>query len=206
MADPDAGREAGKRTDRSLLLWGIVVYGACAVLVAAGAVFLPDLFDFRVLPGDVPSAVAQCGLGLAAGGLIIAASWAIVFKTSAGRDLAGMQAMMVESMSLPDALLLALTAGVVEEALFRGALWTLVSAYIGPWGALSVTSVLFGVAHGAFRRGYVLWSLMALASGVVAGLLVIWTGTLLAPMVMHVLIDAVDLPLLKKVFRTSDGE
>jgi len=78
---------------------------------------------------------------------------------------------------------LAISAGVAEEAVFRGALWRLVDGIGGTVAALAVTSVLFGAAHGLFTRRFAAWSAFALASGLVLGLLRLWTGGLLAPVV-----------------------
>src|SRR6202011_1932406 len=46
-------------------------------------------------------------------------------------------------------LLFALLAGIVEEILFRGLLFRLFSKVLGAWGALLLTSALFGLAHTA---------------------------------------------------------
>lgn len=205
MAERDG--DGGQRgSGRALVLAGAAFYGVLAIFVAAGAVLLPDRFGFRVFPDSFAAGATQALAGLASGGVVILASWILVSRTRAGRRLAMMQAEAVRDVSTAEAIILAFTAGIVEEMVFRGALWTLVSSFLGGWAALAVTSVLFGAVHGAFRRGYLLWSLIATASGVLAGLLLMSCGTLFAPMLMHVLVDAVDMPLLKRMPRTSGGQ
>ena len=58
--------------------------------------------------------------------------------------------------------LFALMAAVLEEILFRGLLFRLLAKIFGTWGALAITSVLFGAAH-AFNRGATVWSSFAIA-------------------------------------------
>ena len=191
--------------NRHLLVVGALFYWVSAVAVAVAAVLLPDWFGFRILPSESDNPVFSLLSGLLSGGGIVGISWLLVAHTSGGRELACTMAAAVGRLRLAEALLLSLMAGVVEEAFFRGSLWTLVEHFAGPWPALVVTSVLFGLAHGAFRRGLGLWGAFALLSGLVAGGLRIWTGAILAPVVMHVLIDAVNLPLIVRYFSVSDG-
>jgi membrane protease YdiL (CAAX protease family) len=192
--------------NRRLLVVGGLFYGVLAVAIVLVAVLLPDLFGFRILPMETGKFFFSLLSGLLAGVGIVGISWLLVVYTSSGRQLARKMAEAVGRLRLVEALLLSLMAGVVEEAFFRGSLWTLVDHFVGPWPALAVTSVLFGFAHGAFRKGLGLWGAFALLSGLVAGGLRIWTGAILAPVVMHVLIDAVNLPLIVRYFSVSDGQ
>jgi membrane protease YdiL (CAAX protease family) len=81
---------------------------------------------------------------------------------------------------------LAVTAGVCEEILFRGWLMAFLVPFTGVAGAVVVSSLLFGLAHayqgvgGTIKAG-VLGALMA-------GMYVL-TGSLLAPILVHALID-----------------
>ena len=85
--------------------------------------------------------------------------------------------------------LVALSAGVGEEALFRGALQ--------PHLGLAWTALLFGLAHPLS------WAYIAYASlaGLVLGGLVEATGSLLPAMVCHTVVDAI---LLYKLKTTDD--
>ena len=83
------------------------------------------------------------------------------------------------------ALLLAMASGIGEEALFRGALQ--------PVAGLLLASLLFGLVHFAPRRGLWPWSLFALAGGLGLGALFDATGNLVAPVVAHATLNAVNL-------------
>lgn len=84
---------------------------------------------------------------------------------------------------------LALTAGVCEEALYRGFLLACYVAWAGGasgWELVLVAAVSFGVAH-LYQGG---WGM--LATGVLGGclaILYVGTGSLLLPVLYHALID-----------------
>ena len=100
---------------------------------------------------------------------------------------------------LPVGTVLALAAGLAEELLFRGILWSFLEGTISPIGAWLVSSVLFGAAHGLWHPTLRTWGLFAIAAGLVLGGLRLGSGGLLAPMVAHVLVDAINIPLTLKV-------
>jgi membrane protease YdiL (CAAX protease family) len=80
---------------------------------------------------------------------------------------------------------LAILSGLGEEVFFRGAMQP-------AWG-YAITTVLFGVLHSGRGREMVLWSASALLAGAVLGGLMEWRGNLLAPVVCHALVNAVQL-------------
>ena len=82
-------------------------------------------------------------------------------------------------------LLLAVVSGIAEEALFRGALQ--------PRVGLVAASLLFGLAHFVPRRELLPWTLMSIAAGFLLGWLFDTTGNLVAPVVAHAGINAVNL-------------
>ncbi|AKS42365.1 CPBP family intramembrane glutamic endopeptidase [Wenzhouxiangella marina] len=95
--------------------------------------------------------------------------------------------------------LLALSAGVCEELLFRGVIQTGLAGPFGPWPALLLASLLFGLAHAMTRAYFVLTTVM----GLYLGLLQIWTGSLLVPMLVHFLYDWVALAWLLRGRRVA---
>lgn len=198
--------QPGKSTDSSSLMKAaFLLYIPASVLSIGGAILYPRRLYFQVFPGSVVDAIESVLAGLVAGAAIIAVGRVIVLYTDAGRRLAISQGEALCGVSFFSGQVLAVLAGVAEELVFRGALWSLFSSFSGPWVALAVTSLLFGAVHGSFRRGYLLWSSMAAVSGIVAGLLLIYSGNLLAPIMMHVLVDAVDIPLMKRMVSVSYG-
>jgi membrane protease YdiL (CAAX protease family) len=80
----------------------------------------------------------------------------------------------------------ALTAGVCEEALYRGFLIWYLGRLVGPWPAMIVAAIVFGLGHayqgskGVIKTGI---------AGLFLGAVYLVSGSLLAPMVFHALID-----------------
>jgi membrane protease YdiL (CAAX protease family) len=198
--------QPGKAIDSSSLMKAaFLLYIPASVLSIGGAILYPRRLGFQLLPSSAVDAIESVLAGLIAGAVIIVVARVIVLYTNAGRRLAISQGEALSGVSFFSGQVLAVLAGVAEELVFRGALWSLFSSFSGPWVALVVTSLLFGAVHGSFRRGYLLWSSMAAVSGIVAGLLLICSGNLLAPIMMHVLVDAVDIPLMKRMVSVSSG-
>jgi membrane protease YdiL (CAAX protease family) len=83
--------------------------------------------------------------------------------------------------------LLAVMAGFLEEILFRGLLFRACSKLAGTWGALLLTSALFGAAHAANRGATVSSSLaIALEAGILLGAAYAATGRLWVPIGLHI--------------------
>ncbi len=96
---------------------------------------------------------------------------------------------MIQRTGLWGIALLSIMAGVGEEFLFRGVIQEWLVSPLGEWGALAVASLLFGAAHFITPAYFILATLM----GAYLGLLYIWTGNLLVPVVVHALYDFVAL-------------
>jgi membrane protease YdiL (CAAX protease family) len=80
----------------------------------------------------------------------------------------------------------AMTAGVCEELLCRGFLLWYLGHWMGPWVAVVVGAIPFGVAHlYQGRKGVVKTGVM----GLLLGVLFVGTGSLLWPMIVHAAID-----------------
>jgi len=85
-------------------------------------------------------------------------------------------------------LLVAVVAAVGEEYLYRGFMYrVLAEALGGPWVAVALTSVSFGIAHGYQKTAGML------RAGILGALLaipVVWTGSLFPAIVAHFWINA----------------
>jgi len=88
---------------------------------------------------------------------------------------------------LPGMAVLALAAGVGEELLFRGVLQAELVALWGPWSALIVASLVFGLCHWITPA----YALIATIMGAYLGGLYWYTGGLLVPILVHTLYDFV---------------
>lgn len=125
------------------------------------------------------------GVGAAAG-LVLLAVWSLGLRfLAAGRELESRLGELLGGLSTDEAVALALLSGVAEELFFRGAVQ-------GSWGWAWAT-VLFGLLHSGPGRIFGLWTVFALLAGALFGGLMEWRGNLLAPVVAHVLVNAVNL-------------
>lgn len=82
--------------------------------------------------------------------------------------------------------MLAITAGICEEILFRGFLIDYLTQYTDIYSAALASSIIFGLAH-TYQglRGI----LQGMGAGIVFAAFYIFTGSLLVPMLLHVLVD-----------------
>ncbi len=81
---------------------------------------------------------------------------------------------------------LSVTAGIVEEALWRGFLFWYLGHFMPLWAAAIVSAVGFGIAHA--YQGPAAIPRIVLVGGAFAGLYLL-TGSLLLPMILHALVD-----------------
>ena len=172
--------------------FGVLFYGAMAIVAVLwreglqqGSIWVDD---GRVAP-DWPRDV---GAGLAFGAAVVVASSWVTRRTGWGERLARALAAGLGALSVPDALLLACASGLAEEMFFRGALQPQVGLF---WASL-----LFGLVHFGPTRDLLPWTAFAILTGFALGGLFAWTGNLVAPVVAHTLINAVNLPLLVREF------
>lgn len=135
------------------------------------------------------------GLGLGAGALVIGVSALLTHWTGWGERLARALGELLGPLELRHCLALAALSGVAEEALFRGALQ--------PQVGLVPASLLFALAHLAPRRDLAPWCLFSFAAGLLFGLLYEATGNLVAPVLAHAFVNAVNLRLLSVRFQAA---
>ena len=124
-------------------------------------------------------------------GLLLVALWEVGRRTlERARELERSIAEILSGLSPSDALGLALLSGFAEELFFRGAVQE-------TWG-LAVATLLFAVLHSGPGRAFLLWTLFAAGAGLVFGLLAQELGSLLPPIVAHVVVNAVNLTRLAR--------
>lgn len=83
-------------------------------------------------------------------------------------------------------LVFALAAGVLEEILFRGVIFRITEDWIGSWGALAVSSLLFGAGHLANPHATLTSALaIALEAGLLLGAAFMITRRLWLPIGLH---------------------
>ncbi|HEX9814614.1 MAG TPA: CPBP family intramembrane glutamic endopeptidase [Myxococcota bacterium] len=123
--------------------------------------------------------------GLAVAAATIALSRKITECTQWGDAMGRALAELLGKRSLRDCIALGVVSGVAEEAFFRGVLQ--------PALGWLTASLIFGLVHFAPRRELLPWTGFALCAGLVLGGLFEVTGNLVAPIVAHVGINAVNL-------------
>lgn len=96
----------------------------------------------------------------------------------------------LQGLAIPVAVLVAVTAGVGEEILFRGVLLRLMR---DSWWGVGVQAVLFGFAHAGY--GTLTQVLAPLAIGVLFGVVVKWRRSLWVVIIAHTLYDLMALLL-----------
>jgi hypothetical protein len=129
--------------------------------------------------------VRDAAAGLAAALVLIVASRQWSARTGAGAALSRALAAAVRGLGTGQILVLALASGIAEEAFFRGALQ--------PAVGLVAASGLFGLAHLAPRRDLWSWAPASALAGLALGALFEATGNLLAPVLAHVAVNALNL-------------
>ncbi len=133
-------------------------------------------------------------LGVAFGGLVVMATRASVERFGWARRLHGELRPVARSMDGTFIVLLALASAFGEELLFRGLLQ--------PWLGLVPQALLFGVVHQMRGPSRWVWVAWATAVGLLLGVLYRLTGSLVGPIGLHALVNAVNLQYL----RSHDAE
>jgi membrane protease YdiL (CAAX protease family) len=138
----------------------------------------------------------DAGVGLLAGLIVVLLSREFTRRTRTGEALARAFGALLGPLSWADCLVLAVLSGVAEEVFFRGALQPLVG--------LVPATLIFGLVHFVPRRELLPWTGFALAAGLLLGILFEATGNLLAPVLTHVTVNALNLRFLS-LHHARDG-
>ncbi len=161
-----------------LTLYGLMALAAVALHVAFG-----NPVGTLLLPG--PSAplapAADVALGVALGVLTIALSHLASARLTSMRFVERELRELVSAMPTRQAALVTAFGAMAEELLFRG--------FLQPLLGLTITSVLFGAMHVPHRKEMIPWPIAGVAMGFAFGGLVLWRGSVVGPLVAHVVIN-----------------
>ena len=133
--------------------------------------------------------------GVLAGGVAVLLSREFTRRTTSGNVLARALASTLGPLTMLQCIVLAVTSGVAEEALFRGVLQ--------PRVGLVAASLIFGLMHFLPRREYAVWTATTIVAGFMLGILFEATGNLIAPTLAHVVVNAMNLRWLAVNFVTD---
>lgn len=100
----------------------------------------------------------------------------------------------------PDILSLGLVAGVAEEIFFRGLLLRLVEEYVGSWGAVGVSALVFGLLHLTNPEGTI-WGGIAIAieAGLLFGAIYLLTRSLWWCIGLHIAWNIAEGPIFGSI-------
>ncbi len=131
-------------------------------------------------------------LGAGLGVVTVIASRILEHTTQWARVLGEEFRKILGNLSPTQVMVLAVTSGVAEEVFFRGFLQQALSELWlqNDWLGLVVASLIFGLIHvGPDRKKFLPWTIMAVVMGFGFGLLYLYTGNILAPVVAHFTIN-----------------
>jgi len=171
----------------SILRLAVPFYGALLAVSLAWAAWADRslLYASQAAAERGVAPLLDGAVGLAAAAATIALSRRITERTRWGDEMGRALARLLGKPSARECVALGLASGVAEEAFFRGALQ--------PALGWLLASLIFGLVHFAPRRELLPWTGFALGAGMLLGALFEWTGNLVAPIVAHVVINAVNL-------------
>jgi len=147
--------------------------------------------DVSWLSGSYP---ARLGLSLALGAtlalVVVAATPALVKRTSWARLLHAELKEIISPLSSTEITLLAVASGLSEELFFRGALQPVVG--------LLLASVIFGAFHLGPKKVFLAWTFWAFVMGLLLGSIFALTGVLWGPVLAHVGINQRNMTFIRR--------
>ncbi len=172
------------------------------------------LTGFFVLSRDLGTLgfVKAGGMGFwICAGLVAAGSFALIWSTKSSRQLSQSERekqrasfgdlghfIPQDDRDLASFYRISITAGIVEETVFRGFVLWYLSFFMPLWPAVFVSSLAFGLGHsyqgfgGMIRTGLV---------GVAFGALFIFSGSIWLPIVAHILLDVLQGRQVREIYR-----
>lgn len=95
---------------------------------------------------------------------------------------------------------LSITAGIVEELIYRGFLLWYLSLYVPMWVAVLLSSLIFGIGHNYQGLGGVIKITLA---GTAFAALYIGSGSIWLPIVAHILVDILQGATVREILRQN---
>ncbi len=152
-------------------------------------------------PAYAPERVLWDALGGAVLALVITFSTiGLTRRLHALRELEGEFRRVLGKVRTSQIIGLAVLSGTGEELVFRGILQVLFTDErflgLGQWPGLLSTAFVFGALHFLPHKVFWPWTLFALFVGLLTGWLFAWRGSLVAPIMLHITLNAMNLQLI----------
>lgn len=136
--------------------------------------------------------ILRCiGLGVSTAMAVVILSRLAAIHFEWARLLEAEFAALLGPLNASEIVLISLFSGIAEEAFFRGAMQ--------PTLGLFLTTIIFGILHIGPKLIFLPWTVTALVLGGILGWYFEITGTLIAPVTCHVLINLVNLSFIRRV-------
>ncbi|MAG56308.1 MAG: hypothetical protein CMJ83_08465 [Planctomycetes bacterium] len=184
LIDPEVLEEIGDPVP--IPLAATVVYIPVLLLGLVLAIFWQDTFPGEHVHGT--RLATDVGIGLLVGLGLVTVTWLLVRMLGSLQELEVEFRKVLGPLPLSQILLLALLSGVAEELMFRGAMQ--------PWLGWVATSLIFGGLHFVPSTTFLPWTMFAIGAGFLFGWLFDERQSLIAPMVAHVVVNAINLYLI----------
>lgn len=185
--NPEVPATAPGGSDAPIVKLALCFYGALLAVALAWSSWSGRsvLYASRAAAEAGMAPLSNVALGIAVAAVAIWLSRQVTERTGWGDALGRELADMLGKRSARECVVLAVASGVAEEVFFRGALQPVLG-----W---LLASLVFGLVHFVPKRELLPWTGFALIAGLVLGALFESTGNLVAPIVAHVGINAVNL-------------
>lgn len=192
------------RERRIPVYFALLLYGSMAV-AAMIWIHFAGVRTFRAMVVE-PAVAVPLAAGAGAGLFIAAAAAALGVTFPTFRDLETEFAQICADQRWYETLSLALLSGIGEELFFRGAMQQALAIKLGSTAGILATALVFALFHVPFTSRMFTWPAMAFVAGVVLGYLLQWTGSLVAPIAAHVVVNAVGLWRIARRYGTPKPE
>ncbi len=199
LIDPDLRREIGDPVP---------------VKFAATVVYLPLLllgvgtsaFWLKTVPGpnlNLRTIAIDLSAGTGTALVLVIVTYLLAKYVKPFHELGREFSNVLGTMSTREVLQIGALSGAAEELVFRGTMQPWLAGHMGTGSAIAVTSVVFGLLHFVPYRVFFPLTGFATVVGLICGALFEMNHTIVAPMVAHVLLNAINLWLLVST-RTPD--
>lgn len=198
-ASPSAGRPSAitpqvKLERRVNLFYMLFFYGFIATAGAIWYVMTRSAQSPALGALYAPrSWLLDAGLGLGAGLVLAGGAKAVTAGWGAARELEREFGWILGEQRAWECVALALLSGFAEELFFRGAM----QAQLGA----PLATVVFAALHWPVNWSFRLWPFFAAAAGAVLAMERHVTGGLVAPILTHVIVNAVNLTRITRAYR-----